>query len=123
MAHNVQRYVHVAAASRGRAVPRTETQRGRGVFALVVRSRIMRLLLYSRLAKTPYMSGQAVTPAGAPGGTGSGPWRQTQGIPLLLLYCRATEDNDLYRPVMARYFLISLIISRMAPISIIIGPE
>ena len=51
IATNVWRYVHVAAASRWHAVPRTERSEGRGVFVLVVRCRIMRLLLISRVGK------------------------------------------------------------------------
>jgi hypothetical protein len=41
----------VAETARLRAVPRTERSEGRGVFALVVRCRIMMLFVYSRVGK------------------------------------------------------------------------
>jgi hypothetical protein len=54
---NVRRYVALPTASRWRAVPRTERSEGRGVFALVVRCRIIRLVVYSRVGKNPRQVG------------------------------------------------------------------
>jgi len=46
------------------------------VFALVVRCRVERLVLYSRVGKN------RDTKKESPGGAGGGPWRQSQIIPL-----------------------------------------
>ena len=47
------------------------TQRGRGVFALVVRCRIMMLLLYSRVGKNRDPPAGGESPAGAGAGRGA----------------------------------------------------
>jgi hypothetical protein len=53
-------------SGRWRTVPRTERCEGRGVFALVVRCRVMRLLLCSRVGKNRDTSGSPLTvPSGA----------------------------------------------------------
>jgi hypothetical protein len=46
------------------------------VFALVVRCRVKRLVVYSRVGKN------RDTKRESPGGAGGGPWRQPQIIPL-----------------------------------------
>ena len=46
-------FTAVDAASGWCSVPRTEHSEGRGVFALVVRGRIKRLVVYSRVGKNP----------------------------------------------------------------------
>ena len=57
-------------------LPRTERSEGRGVFALVARSRIWRLVVYSRVGKNRDTRREST------GGAGGGPWRQPQIIPL-----------------------------------------
>jgi hypothetical protein len=54
------------ASGRWRAVPRIERSEGRGVFALVVRCRNMRLLLYSRVGKNRDTSGSPRREPGRP---------------------------------------------------------
>ena len=73
------------------------------VFALVVRCRIMRLLVDSRVGKN------RDTRRESPGGAGGGPYRQPLNGPLQLENSRGTEGNDIYRPVRgSAFYLINL---------------
>ena len=55
------------ASGRWRAVPRTERSEGRGVFALVVRCRVNRLVVNSRVGKNRDTRGEYPAGAGAEG--------------------------------------------------------
>ena len=63
------------------------------VFALVVRCRVMRLLVYSRDGKN------RDTRRESPGGAGGGPYRRLLNVLLYPEDSRGTEGNDIYRPV------------------------
>ena len=63
------------------------------VFALVGRSRIMLLLLYSRVGKN------RDTKRESPGGAGGGPWRQPQNRLFSYPIVAPRKGNDTYRPV------------------------
>ena len=74
-------------SGRWRALPRTKRCEGRGVFALVVRCGVMRLLLYSRVGKNPRHVGAGCdTRRESP----AVPGRQPQNSPLSLPHCRTT---------------------------------
>jgi hypothetical protein len=81
------------ASGRWRAVPRTERSEGRGAFALVMRCRIMRLLLYSRVGKN------RDTRRESPAGAGAACAASHINNLFKLENSRGTEANDIYRPV------------------------
>ncbi len=62
------------------------------VFALVVRCRVMRLILYSRVGKN------RDTKRESPAGAGAA-CTAIEGLSFLPQYCRGAEANDIYRPV------------------------
>ena len=74
-------------------LPRTERSEGRGVFALLVRSRVKRLLLYSRVGKN------RDTKRGSPAGAGAG--RTTCHLTIFFSQkvLAVRSANDIYRPV------------------------
>ena len=94
----------VGAESRWRAVPRTERCEGRGVIALVVRCRVMRLLLYSRVSKNHDTGGEP------PAGAGAG--RTTNHLTVLFsqkaLAARSANDNTDLLGHRALYFFNKL---------------
>ena len=67
------------------------------VFALVVRCRVMRLLLFSRVGKNR-------DTGGSPRRCRGGLCRCTPNDPLWLEISRGTEGNAIYRPVSNSYF-------------------
>jgi hypothetical protein len=95
MMHSVRRYGSVAAESRWRAVPRTERSEGRGVFALVVRYRVMLLFVYSRVGKNrdPPAGGSPRRCRGQPVYAGHFPVLFSHKI------LAVRSANDIYRPV------------------------
>jgi hypothetical protein len=102
MPYNVPAVCAVGAESRWHAAPRTERSEGRGVFALVVRCRIIRLLLYSRVGKNRDTRRESAAGAGAD--------RTAEHLTVLfsqkILAVRSA--NDIYRPVMQScYFATS----------------
>ena len=68
------------------------------VFALVVRCRIMRLLLYTRVGKNR-------DTGGSPRRCRGGLCRQPHNYPFKSENSRGTEANDIYRPVSGRLFV------------------
>ncbi len=73
------------------------------VFALVVRCRIMRLLVYSRVGKN--RDTRRESPAGAGAACAA-----INGLSFCPEDSRGTEANDIYRPVMCRLYLLNIIL-------------
>jgi len=99
---NVRRYVALASRCIGTVARRApyRTQRGRGVFALVVRCRVMRLVVYSRVGKN--RDTRRESPAGA--GADRGASHKTVSLITQLSRHGATiAYTDLLAPV--NYFL------------------
>jgi len=71
------------------------------VFALVVRSRVMRLLLYSRVGKN------RDTRRESPAGAGAGRTADNLTVLFSQKVLAVWSANDIYRPVTASIFLLS----------------
>ena len=74
------------------------------VFALVVRSRIMRLLLYCRVSKN------RDTKRESPAGAGAGRTADHLAFFFSQKVLAVRKGNDLYRPVMCRLYLLNFIL-------------
>jgi hypothetical protein len=87
-------------------LPNTERSEGRGVFALVVRSRDTMFVVYSRVGKNRDTRMECPVEAG--------PGRDASHKTVLFSYPIAAirRDNCIYRPVMVSYLFYSLLLSQ-----------
>jgi len=73
------------------------------VFALVVRCRVLRLILYSRVGKN------RDTRRGSPAGAGAGRTADHLAVLFSQKVIAVREANDIYRPVMASYYCFNIL--------------